>query len=148
MWNDIILEQNTKSKPILVENIQRYLSKVNASCKLITGSGSGFFCKINFENFSKIFLFTNNHILNENLIKPNSEIQIKYKNEIKVIKMNNRFSCTNEELDYTCIEIFVGEDFKDYFEIDLNEIKKYKYELLVCFFNFQKEMIFHWLKEN
>ena len=104
MWNDIILEQNTKSKPILVENIQRYLSKVNASCKLITGSVSGFFCKINFENFSKIFLFTNNHILNENLIKPNSEIQIKYKNEIKVIKMNNRFSCTNEELDYTCIE--------------------------------------------
>ena len=133
MWNDIILEQNTKSKPILVENIQRYLSKVNASCKLITGSGSGFFCKINFENFSKIFLFTNNHILNENLIKPNSEIQIKYKNEIKVIKMNNRFSCTNEELDYTCIEIFVSEDFKDYFEIDLSEIKKYKYELLVCF---------------
>ena len=59
------------------------------------------------------FLFTNNHFLNESKIKIDSNIIIKDRNDIKIT--NNRFVCTNEELDYICIEIFDNENFKDYF---------------------------------
>ena len=61
-------------------------------------------------------LFTNNHILDESKIKIGSNIKIKDKDDIKII--NNRFVCTNEELDYTCIEIFDNDDFDNYFIID------------------------------
>ena len=48
-------------------------------------------------------------------------IQLKDKDSTKNIKItSNRFVCSNEELDYTCIEIFDNEDYNNYFEIDDN----------------------------
>ena len=48
-------------------------------------------------------------------------IQLKHKGTIKNIKITkNRFVCTNEELDYTCIEIFDNENCDNYFKIDPN----------------------------
>ena len=42
-------------------------------------------------------------------------------NEKKVIEITkNRFTCTNEKYDYTCIEIFENDSFNNYFEIDGN----------------------------
>ena len=115
------LEQNTKSKPILAKNMKRYLTKENAACQLITGNGSGFFCKFIINNKPMKALFTNNHILKEDLIKNNSSILIRHNDEIKEIKLtSNRFKFTNEEYDYTCIQIFDNESYNDFFEIDDN----------------------------
>ena len=116
-----IIEQNTLSKPIKIKNLKRYLKKEDAICKLITGSGTGFFCKFTVNGRTMKGLFTNNHVLKEDLIKENSIIELKYNDEIKEIKItSNRFKCTNEELDYTCIEIFDNKDYNNYFEIDDN----------------------------
>ena len=76
-------------------------------------------------------LLTNNHVLNENDIKLNKEIIIEYKNKIKRIKITeNRKVYTNEELDYTCIEILDKDNIEEYFKIDDNiieySIDKYK----------------------
>ena len=116
-----IPEQNTVSKPIEIKNLIRYLKKSDAVCKLITGSGTGFFCKFKVNGRTMKALFTNNHVLKENLIKENSIIELRHNDEIKEIKLtSNRFKCTNKKLDYTCIQIFNNEGFKNFFEIDDN----------------------------
>ena len=54
-------------------------------------------------------LITNNHILNEDDIKINNEIEISLYNDkiIKILKINDsRKIYTNENLDNTIIEIF------------------------------------------
>ena len=114
-------EQNTKSKPIPLYNMKRYLKKEDAACKLITGKGTGFFCELQLKNNTMKVLLTCNHVLKENLIKNNSKITLKHQNTIKEIEINEkRFVCTNEELDYTCIEILNEDNFNDYFQIEKN----------------------------
>ena len=116
-----IIEQNTVSKPIEIKNLKRYLKKEDAVCKLITGSGTGFFCKFKVNGRTMKALFTNNHVLKENLIKENSIIELRHNDEIKEIKITwDRFKYTNVKLDYTCIEIFDNEDYNNFFEIDDN----------------------------
>ena len=116
-----IPEQNTVSKPIEIKNLKRYLKKEDAVCKLITGSGTGFFCKFTVNDRTMKALFTNNHVLKEDLIKENSIIQLRHNDAIKEIKItSNRFKCTNEDLEYTFIEIFDNEDYNNFFEIDDN----------------------------
>ena len=112
-------EQNTKSKPISLKNMEKYLKKTNATCKLITGKGTGFFCELQLQNNTMKVLLTCNHVLTENLIKNNSTITFKHQDTIKNLKINEkRFVCTNEELDYTCIQILNEDKLSDYFEID------------------------------
>ena len=110
-----------QNKPIEFRNMIRYLEKKDAVCKLITGSGTGFFCKFKVNGRIMKALFTNNHVLNENLIKENSIIELRNKDEIKELKItSNRFKCTNKELDYTCIQILDNEDYNNFLEIDDN----------------------------
>ena len=117
-------EQNTKSKPISLRNMQKYLKKIDATCKLITGKGTGFFCELELQNYTMKVLLTCNHVLTENLIKNNSTITFQHQETIKNLTINEkRFVCTNEELDYTCIEILYEDKISDYFKIDTN-IKK------------------------
>ena len=133
---DYIPEQNQKARPIEMGNFKRYLKKEDAICKLLTdaGTGTGFICQTKIKDKIMKFLFTNNHILDESKIKIGSNIKIKDKDDIKII--NNRFVCTNEELDYTCVEIFDNEKFEKYFIIDHdincdNPFKEYKDDLIV-----------------
>ena len=110
-----------QNKPIEFRNMIRYLEKKDAVCKLIGGHGTGFFCKFKVNGIPMNALFTNNHILNENLIKENSIIELRNKDEIKELKItSNRFKCTNKELDYTCIQILDNEDYNNFLEIDDN----------------------------
>ena len=120
---DYIPENYIKGKiqPIPINNVLKYSSKANATCKVLLNNkiGSGFFTKVKILNEQMLFLFTNNHILGEENIKNNSIIKILNDKKIKEIKINeDRFTCTNEELDYTCIEIFEDEDIDNFFEID------------------------------
>ena len=102
------------------------LKKSNAAtCKIISESengkplhGTGFFCKIPLEGKIMKVLFTNNHILNKNSIKEGEIIKCRYKNELKKFEIKNRKCFTNEELDYTCIEILNEDKIEDFFEIE------------------------------
>ena len=83
-------------------------------------SGTGFFCEINYRDipFRKA-LFTNNHVLDENRIKINKRIEFEYCGEKKIIEITkNRKVFTNEELDYTCIEILDTDKINKFFNID------------------------------
>ena len=108
-------------------------------------TGSGFFCKLNDNMISfKYALFTNNHVLDESSIDIGKKIQFEFfelkksmfntsynliKKEIEITEERKVY--TNEELDYTCIELFESDGIKDFFEIepdlfkyDINNILK------------------------
>ncbi len=84
------------------------------------GKGSGFFCFINDSSINfKYALFTNNHVLGKENINIGERISFEYKSELKNFTLDeNRKVFTNEELDYTCIEIKKEDNFKDFFLID------------------------------
>ena len=105
------IPESKKQRPITFRAMERYKKKISATCKILSGyGGSGFFCEIKVNNKLMKVLFTNNHVIN-NLY---SDIKIEHNREKKIIKLNNRFKCTNEELDYTCIEIFEEDGFNNY----------------------------------
>ena len=125
MENYQILESNQVSTPIPMNEMRTYKQKENAICKLISDSGTplgtGFFCQTTIKYKTIKFLFTCNHVLDKSKIQIGSIIQLKDKDTTKNIKITkNRFVCTNEELDYTCIEIFYDKNFMKYFEIEPN----------------------------
>lgn len=99
------------------------LKKSNAAtCKIISQSengtplhGTGFFCIIPY--LGKV-LFTNNHVLNKNSINEGEIIKCRYKDELKKFEIKNRQCFTNEELDYTCIQILDEDKIEDFFEIE------------------------------
>ena len=95
-------------------------------------TGSGFFCNIPSKNLK--VLITNNHVLDEEYIykKENISIEVdKIKYEINL--KNNRYKYTNEELDFTIIEILLEDNIKNYLEIDeFIELKDYEEEQIFC----------------
>ena len=97
-----------------------------ATCKIITknSNGTGFFCKIPLYNQLIKFLFTSNHIINKDLIKTGNNIHFVYKLKRKKIKIaDNRKCFINEDLDYTCIEIFDEDEIEDFFDVENKEYK-------------------------
>ena len=123
-----------QGNPITKEEIFDLFKMENAMCKILNYNkfkGSGFFCEIDNFNFPfKYALFTNNHVLNEYNIKIGNTIDLKYLDIKKQIEITeNRKTFTNEELDYTCIELFESDDINDYFKID-PKIFKYDKNLL------------------
>ena len=128
-----------EKRPIPFNEIKRIEQKLDTICKILKGNkeGSGFFCKINIKGKEMKVLFTNNHVLNENTIKPNSIIEIQQNNNKYQIKITeDRFTSTNEDLDYTCIQIFDYEPYNNYLIIDNkinneNAYEEYKYDSFV-----------------
>ena len=122
----------THGKPISKSEILDLFDLEKSMCKIFfqniknkkieEGKASGFFCEL--YNFPiKYALFTNNHVLNEKNTKIGDIINIEYfkKNKIvkKKIKINEKRKVfTNEELDYTCIQLFESDEIKYYFQID------------------------------
>ena len=97
-----------------------------ATYKIITknNNGTGFFCKIPLYNQLIKFLFTSNHIINKDLIKTGNNIHFVYKLKRKKIEITDNRKCfTNEELDYTCIEIFDEDEIEDFFDVENKEYK-------------------------
>ena len=125
---EIVFESQTQ--PMSEDETLELFSYKHAICKIVfetildgqikKGIGTGFFCKIHdkYIPFNKA-LFTNNHVLNENRIKMNEEIEFEYCEKKKTIKITkDRMVFTNNELDYTCIEILEKDDIKKFFNID------------------------------
>ena len=104
-------------------------------------SGSGFFCKLNDNMISfKYALFTNNHVLDESSFDIGKTIQLEYLeksffnsynlNKKEIIMTDERRVYTNEELDYTCIELLESDDIIDFFEIEPDLFKYDNKEIL------------------
>ena len=129
------LAPNGKNSPMTKSELIN-LMKIgeNSMVKIYSnqGTGSGFFCMINDPNIDfKYALFTNNHVLDKESIKIGERISLEYKSEKKNFLLDeNRKVFTNEELDYTCIEIKKEDNFKDFFLIDENILNDngYNYE--------------------
>ena len=115
-----------------------YEKAVQSICEIIKdkGYGSGFFCKIkNPNNFDGIYLITNNHVITKDILIYKENIEIKLNNkEIKISLNLDRRIWTNEEIDFTCIEIIKEDNIIEIinpFEIDDNcynknyDIKEY-----------------------
>jgi len=131
-----ILYQN--SKPITKKEIDNLYKHEKSLCKIkmetiinnetYNGTGTGFFCSIDVKDIPfKKALFTNNHILNEQSIKVGKTIVFEFlKNTIDLEITENRRCFTNENLDYTCIEIFEKDRFTssvNFFKIEPNIYK-------------------------
>ena len=126
---EIIKEVDFGSSPIAKDEYDELYSYESALCKIKfvkiedgkakTASGTGFFCEINDINIPfRQALFTNNHVLDENSININKQIEFEYCGEQKKIEITNRRKFTNEKLDYTCIEINDLDKINKFFNID------------------------------
>ena len=122
--------QENQISPLTVNETLQLFSFIPAICKikyksfdngiLVNCCGTGFFCLLNFKDIPfKKALFTNNHILSEDEIQVNKIIEFEYcdkPNKITITKERKVF--TDEDLDYTCIQIFDNEQINKFFSID------------------------------
>ena len=126
-----------QGNPITKDEIFKLMNLEKSMCKISYENmdndkpekekGIGFFCEMDNSFPIKYALFTNNHILNKFNIEVGNTISFeylekslfsKYKNAQKQIKITEkRKVVTNEELDYTCIEIFESDGIKDFFKV-------------------------------
>ena len=103
--------------PITLKQLKDIIEKGEngiVKIKYIEVKGTGFFFKQNIPSIkynNKYFLMTNNHVLNQDFFNDNTHLEIEHKNNKKIIPLNNRIKYTNEELDFTIIEILPTDDF-------------------------------------
>ena len=103
--------------PVTIKDTEIILKQMKYSiCKIENknGNGTGFFCKI----LNKKLLLTNNHIINEEIIKNNSIISVTLNDDKikKDIKIKDYY--TSIKYDTTIIEINVNDENINYLEID------------------------------
>lgn len=116
--------------PVTLENTRTILKQMEKCiCKIITknGKGTGFFCKIPYEE-NKIIpvLITVNHLLNESTLNENELINITLNDDNKDINIkinDNRLIYTSKKYDTTIIEIKPTDDIKDFLELDKDIFK-------------------------
>ena len=111
-------------------------------CEIVlkNGYGSGFFCKMLYENKDIYCLFTNNHVINEEMLSKKEDIEIKLNKKNYTISLNlNRRVWTNINLDFTCIEILKKD--KVFSKIDVFEIDRYNYNIEYELSNYDKRGI-------
>ena len=90
----------------------------NCICKIYNNEGegkkgTGFFCKILYNNYNIPVMITNNHVINEKYITEKNDIDITLNDDkiSKTIILNdNRKIYTNKEYDITIIEINCEKD--------------------------------------
>jgi len=108
-----------KTKKIM-EQIENGICKINNTYKGI--KGTGFFCKIMNGNKEEYALITNNHIIDESILRKEEELCVELLNTEKKIELNkNKKLYTSKEYDITIIEINKEKENIDYF-LELDEI--------------------------
>ena len=117
--NDSPLPVSIKGTEIILDQMKTCICKI---LKDNAVKGTGFFCKIPYENNLLPVLITNNHVLNSKDINVTNNITISLNDnkEFKHIEIDNsRKLFTNEELDVTIIEIKANKDkINEFLEID------------------------------
>ena len=116
---------NNSVEPVSILGTKTILNQMmNCICKLnINGAnGTGFFCKIPFENnYIRYFLITNYHVLNEKYYNENNKINLLLNDEdiTKIIDLRmNRITYFNENYDITLIELNENDNINNFLELD------------------------------
>ena len=103
--------------PVTIDETELILKQMRYSiCKIENenGDGTGFFCQI----LNRKLLITNNHVINEEIIKDKNKIKVKL-NDGKIKKdLKIKDYYTNIEYDTTIIEINDNDEKINYLEID------------------------------
>jgi len=118
--------------PVSIDGTKKILFQMeNYICKIYLKNGekgTGFFCKIPFNDDILPVLITNNHVLKENDIKDNNIIEISINKEVKEIKIDNlrkKYTNSDKNIDITIIEIRPNKDgIYNYLELDENDINE------------------------
>ena len=111
-------------KPITIEGTIKIVDQLkNCICKIQNknGNGTGFFCEIPYKKEKLKVLITNNHIIDEEIIKKYERITVSLNNdkEHKKIELRNKKIYTNKEYDTTIIEInSEKKNINNYLELD------------------------------
>ena len=125
---NIIINSKSENNIIDLNEIEKSICKINKkgdkNCKDI--QGIGFFCNFEINNFPiKYALFTSYNLLKKKDSELGKSISFNYLNTEKTIKLvGDRKIYTNEDLNYTCIEIFNSDNIKKFFTIKPYEEKK------------------------
>ena len=116
--------------PISYECTQTILEQMKKNvCKLKIsdgGRGTGFFCKIPFPDKEHLLpvLITNNHVINEFMLKRENEIielEFECEKKSKYLKnLDERKKYTNKKIDITFIEIKEIDEINEFLELDDN----------------------------
>ena len=131
--DDIIKQSYIKASPDILEvdKTEKLVYQMkNSICKLYPGDtkeGTGFFCKIPFPRDAKgnaydliKVLITNNHVINENILKK-GKIRIRFKKKLIHLFFKNKIHYyTDPEFDVTIIPIDENEndEIKEFLELD------------------------------
>ena len=127
MDDDIIKEKYLENypKPVSLQSTEKIVEQMkNNICKinLLDGSkGTGFFCKISYNNnFFPVFI-TNNHVINEEILEKQNKILISMNKKQMELELKNKIKYTNKEYDITIIEIKENRDkINNFLELDEN----------------------------
>ena len=109
---------------VTIEGTKKILEQMEKCiCKIYKNDGNkgtGFFCKINYENKYIPVIMTNYHVINDEYIKENEKIEITINDdrENKTIELKNRIIYKNEEYNITIIEIKDNDEINNYMNID------------------------------
>ena len=121
----IIEEKNLEDYPlpVTIQETNYILDQMkNCICKIENenGQGTGFFCNISYKNKKYEVMITNNHIINEEIIKKREKIKVSLNDgkEKKFIEIMNKKIYTSKEYDTTIIEINNKDNIDKYLEID------------------------------
>ena len=161
--SDIMPEKFNKVQPIPVslKDTKKILFQMeNCVCKIYlkkgendenSGIGTGFFCKIPFNNILLPVLITNSHVLNKNYIYNNKIIKLMINNKVKEIEIDNsrkKYINSDKNIDITIIEIKPNIDgINNFLEIEKDDIKKDK-ETIELEYNNKSIYIIHYPKEE
>ena len=109
---------------IPLEKMEKILNQMkNCICKIVGNkTGTGFFCKIFYKNELIPVLMTNYHIIDDNFIEGNKQVNVYINENLKIInlnKANKLYSSNNNEYDLIIINLKEGE-IDNYLEIDQN----------------------------
>jgi len=117
--SDFVKEKllNKYPSPVTTDETEIILKQMKKSiCKIQNkfGEGSGFFCQIS----NKKLLLTNNHVINEELLKNSKLIKVKMSDDTirKDIKIKDYYTSIN--YDTTIIEIDINDEDIHYLELD------------------------------
>ena len=105
---------------IILEQMKKCICKVFGD-----KMGTGFFCKIFYENKLIPVMITNYHVINDNYINNNKQIKISINENYEIININNKSKIYSSQInEYDMMIIKLNEDNKyNYLEFDKNIMK-------------------------
>ena len=106
-----------------LSDLEKYICKINSDV-----IGTGFFCKIEYNNKKIPVLMTNYHVINDEFLNDHNYLEVYIKNDYHKININKDskiYSSTKDKYDIMIIKINKdNKDIKNYLEIDSNIYKE------------------------